>query len=149
MADVSNSNLEIVNNTVRLYKGLNRNQKIIGIAVISLVLIGFTYLVFSTGESKFVALYTDLEQDDSGKIVEELKAQEIDYKLEENGSKILVPKDKVDEIRIDLAKKGLPENSNVGYEIFDRTNLGMSEFVQQLNYRRALEGCKEVKLCKS
>ncbi len=140
MADVSNSNLEIVNNTVRLYKGLNRNQKIIGIAVISLVLIGFTYLVFSTGESKFVALYTDLEQDDSGKIVEELKAQEIDYKLEENGSKILVPKDKVDEIRIDLAKKGLPENSNVGYEIFDRTNLGMSEFVQQLNYRRALEG---------
>ena len=80
MADVSNSNLEIVNNTVRLYKGLNRNQKIIGIAVISLVLIGFTYLVFSTGESKFVALYTDLEQDDSGKIVEELKAQDaIEY----------------------------------------------------------------------
>ena len=134
------ADLAIIDNTVRLYKGLNRNQKIISFSIVGLVLLGFAFLVFSASETSFVALYTDLEQSDSGKIVEQLKEQEIEYKLEENGSKILVPKDKVDDIRIDLAKKGLPENSNVGYEIFDRTNLGMSEFVQKLNYRRALEG---------
>jgi flagellar M-ring protein FliF len=139
MAD-SKSNLAIVENTVRLYKGLNKNQKIISIGVISLVLIGFAFLVFSTTENTMGTLFTDLEQEDSGKIVEQLKEQEIDYKLEDGGATILVPKDQVDNVRIDLAKQGLPENSNVGYEIFDRTNLGMSEFVQKLNFRRALEG---------
>jgi len=139
MAD-SKSNLAIVENTVRLYKGLNKNQKLISIGVISLVLIGFAFLVFSTTENTMGTLFTDLEQEDSGKIVEQLKEQEIDYKLEDGGATILVPKDQVDNVRIDLAKQGLPENSNVGYEIFDRTNLGMSEFVQKLNFRRALEG---------
>lgn len=139
MAD-SKTNIAFVENTVRLYKGLNQNQKIISISIISIVLIGFAYLVFSTSENTLATLYSDLEQEDSGKIVEQLKEQEIDYRLEEGGSKIMVPKEDVDNIRIDLAKKGLPENSNVGYEIFDRTNLGMSEFVQKLNFRRALEG---------
>lgn len=139
MAD-SKTNIAFVENTVQLYKGLNKNQKIISISVISLVLIGFAFLVFSTTENTLATLYSDLEQEDSGKIVEQLKEQEIDYRLEDGGSKILVPKEDVDNIRIDLAKKGLPENSNVGYEIFDRTNLGMSEFVQKLNFRRALEG---------
>lgn len=139
MADAK-SNLAIVENTVRLYKGLNKNQKMISIGIISLVLIGFSLLVFSTTENTMGTLFTDLEQEDSGKIVEQLKEQEIDYKLDDGGATILVPKDQVDNIRIDLAKQGLPENSNVGYEIFDRTNLGMSEFVQKLNFRRALEG---------
>jgi flagellar M-ring protein FliF len=85
-------------------------------------------------------LFSNLEQADAAKIVENLKEKAIMYELKDNGSTILVPENTVMDTRLSLASEGLPENSVVGYELFDKTNLGMSEFVQKLNYRRALEG---------
>lgn len=139
MAD-ENKNITVVENTLNFYNKLTKNQKIISASVLGAVVVTIILIVSLSTETKMATLYTDLEQSDSGKIIELLEEQQIEYEIKEGGKRIDVPRDMVDKVRIDLAKEGLPENSNVGYEIFDRTNLGMSEFVQKLNFRRALEG---------
>ena len=105
----------------------------IGLAILLLVL---TW----TSRPNYDILFSNLSQKDAGKILEKLKEQKIDYKLENGGTTIFVPSDKVYELRLAFAQEGIPESSSVGYEIFDKTNLGMTDFIQQVNYRRALEG---------
>lgn len=85
-------------------------------------------------------LFSDLDPKDAAAIVEKLKEQNIPYELSDGGTAIRVPQSQVYELRLALAREGLPAGSTVGYEIFDRTNLGMSDFVQKLNHKRALEG---------
>lgn len=125
------------------YTRLTGWQKGLIIAVPIIIIAGIIILIATAGGSNnenMKVLYSDLNPTDAAKITEQLKEQKIDYKLEDGGSTILVPQEKVFQTRLDLANAGLPENSTAGYELFDRTNLGMSEFVQKLNYRRALEG---------
>ena len=73
-------------------------------------------------------------------IVTKLKEKKIPYQLSDSGNSILVPSDKVSELRLELASSGLPQGGGVGFEIFDSKTLGVTEFVQQLNYQRALQG---------
>ena len=116
-------------------------QIALGGIVILAVVVGLIYLIFSSNASAdYAVLYNDLSAQDAGKVAEKLKESKIPYKLDDGGNTILVPKDQVYETRIQLASEGLPESDMVGYEIFDNTNLGMSDFVQKLNYRRAMEG---------
>lgn len=116
-------------------------QIALGSAVLLAVIIGLIYIIVSSNaRADYAVLYNDLSAQDAGKIAEKLKESKIQYKLDDGGNTILVPKDKVYETRIQLASEGLPESDMVGYEIFDNTNLGMSDFVQKLNYRRAMEG---------
>ena len=116
-------------------------QIAVSIVVVMAVVVGLVYLIVSSNaRSDYAVLYNDLSAQDAGKIAEKLKEIKVQYKLEDGGSTILVPKDQVYETRIQLASEGLPESNMVGYEIFDNTNLGMSDFVQKLNYRRAMEG---------
>lgn len=119
---------------------LTRNQKIIFGSLLVVSVLGIFSLFFISGEKDNKVLFSNLEQSDAAKIVENLKAKGIEYELKDNGSTILVPEKTVMDTRLTLASEGLPENSVVGYELFDKTNLGMSEFVQKLNFRRALEG---------
>ncbi len=135
-----NKNLAFADNTMSFFTKLSKKQKIISASVLGGVVALLILIISLSTETKMATLYTDLEQGDSGKIIEVLDEKEVKYVLKDGGAKIEVPREEVDKIRIELAKQGLPENSNVGYEIFDRTNLGMSEFVQKLNFRRALEG---------
>jgi len=119
---------------------LTRNQKIIFGSLLVVSVLGIFSLFFISDKKDNKVLFSNLEQTDAAKIVENLKAKGIQYELKDNGSTILVPENTVMDTRLTLASEGLPENSVVGYELFDKTNLGMSEFVQKLNYRRALEG---------
>ena len=91
-------------------------------------------------KDEYTVLFAELDPEAAGQIIGQLKDQNIPYQIEKNGTAILVPSDSVYELRIQLASQGLPGKDGVGYEIFDNTNLGMSDFVQRLNYRRALEG---------
>ena len=97
-------------------------------------------LSMSASNKEMSVLFSNVDNAEAGKIVAKLKEMKIDYKVTDNGQTILVDKTKVYETRMDLAGQGLPESGTVGFELFDKTNLGMSEFVQKLNYRRALEG---------
>ncbi len=116
-------------------------QKALFIGVPSAVMITLI-LILSAGSysSDYQVLFNDLTAEDAGKITQNLKEKNIKYKLEDGGTTILVEKTDLYNTRIDLASEGLPASSIVGYELFDRNNLGMSEFVQQVNFRRALEG---------
>ncbi len=85
-------------------------------------------------------LYAKLAPDDAAKIVEKLKTDKVPYELSDSGQTIRVPADKMHEIRLQLASEGLPEGGEVGMEIFEESALGMTEFIQKLNYQRALQG---------
>jgi flagellar M-ring protein FliF len=85
-------------------------------------------------------LYSDLDMEEAAQIVDQLNAGGHKHRLENNGRTILVnPKD-LYTIRMALAREGLPRKRGIGYELFDKTNLGMTDNVQRLNMRRALEG---------
>lgn len=131
----------IANQTGNFLKNLTLVQKIVLFGVTFAVLAGLIYLVINTtNQTEFAVLFSQVEPTEAGKIVEKLKEQKVDYKLTDNGTTILVDKNKVYDTRVAIAAEGLPESGIVGYEIFDKTNLGMSEFVQKVNFRRALEG---------
>jgi flagellar M-ring protein FliF len=85
-------------------------------------------------------LFTNLNPEDAAGIVDKLKETKVPYETTGGGTTVLVPSAQVHELRLQLATQGLPHGGGVGFEIFDRSSIGMSDFVQKLNYRRALQG---------
>lgn len=108
--------------------------------VLGLSILMFTLLIVFANRTEYRPLFARLSGEDAGEIVRKLKEQKVPYRIEADGSAILVPADKVYELRLSLASEGLPQGGGVGFEIFDRKNFGMTEFVQKLNYQRALQG---------
>jgi len=115
-----------------------QKAELLMITIITIVLLGV--IAMWAGQTEFEVLFYDMESSEAGTVVEKLREENVEYKLENGGTKILVPRSKVQELKMSLAQQGLPQSGHVGYEIFDKSNFGMSNFVQQINYRRALEG---------
>src|SRR5829696_6159110 len=88
----------------------------------------------------YAPLFADMDQDAAGQVVTRLKSMKVPYTLDEGGRAIRVPSARVDELRLELTSQGLPSSGRIGFEIFDRTAFGATEFLEQVNYRRALEG---------
>lgn len=109
---------------------------IVGGGVIAVLL----WTIFSTHRPDMATLFSQLNPSDAGLIVEELKSSKVPYRVADGGTRILVPSGVVHETRLHLATRGLPQGGGVGFEIFDRTTLGTTDFVQRLNYQRALQG---------
>jgi len=109
-----------------------------GVALVSLL--SFAALIGVANKTDYRPLFANLNTDDAGEIVKKLKEQKVPYQISDDGKAVLVPSDKVYELRLSLASDGLPQGGGVGFEIFDRKNFGMTEFVQKLNYQRALQG---------
>jgi flagellar M-ring protein FliF len=134
-----NRNL-VVDQASRLFKNLTGTQKAF-IAVVAVgVLIGMIALVNLVNRPTYAMLFSNLTEQDASKIVDKLREKSVPYTLEDGGKSILVPRQQLYELRLSLASEGLPHSSTIGYEIFDRANLGVSDFAQKINYRRALEG---------
>ena len=104
------------------------------------LIIGFIVIMSWASRPKYAVLFSNLNPKDAGRIVDELKTAKIPFKLESGGTTIQVPENEVYEQRMHFANIGIPQEGIVGYEIFDQTKLGMTDFVQKLNYHRALEG---------
>lgn len=85
-------------------------------------------------------LYTNLADKDGGAIVAQLAQMNIPYKYSEGGGAVLVPADKVHDVRLRLASQGLPKGSVAGYELTDNARFGMTQFQEKLSFQRALEG---------
>lgn len=101
-----------------------------------------TVIILSLTSSKvnYVPLYTGLSASDAGEVIGKLKEAGIPYRLEAGGSAILVPEANVYETRIRLASEGVPRNGVVGFELFNNTNLGSTDFERKLKYNWALQG---------
>lgn len=108
--------------------------------VVFLCILAFSLLFMAANRTDFKPLFTNLTGEDAGEIMKKLKDQKVPYQIAADGRALLVPADKVYELRLSLASEGLPQGGGVGFEIFDRKNFGMTEFVQKLNYQRALQG---------
>ena len=101
----------------------------------------FIFLTSRLTSPSMSLLYSDLDPTDSGAIVKQLEAQKIPFELARGGTEIYVPGDKVLRTRVSMAEQGLPGGGSVGYEIFDESDaLGSTNFVQNVNLVRALEG---------
>lgn len=132
----------LVNNILQTLKNMSAGR-LASIAAIFIFLISFfVYIAVQMNSSEYAVLYTDLELEDAKQIVERLEAAKVKYKLTKNGTEVLVPEDMVNKMRVDTAELALAsKGSNVGYEVFDNTDaLGSTNFVQNINLIRALEG---------
>jgi flagellar M-ring protein FliF len=88
----------------------------------------------------YALLFEEMDQASASEVIAKLDAQKIDYKLDAGGRGIRVPAAQVDRLRLDMSALGLPSSGRIGFEIFDRTAFGQTEFLEHVNYRRALEG---------
>lgn len=114
-------------------------QWLIGV-VLAVAVAAFASLIFFANKVEYRPLFANLTTEDAGEIVKKLKDQKVPYKISADGKAVMVPADKVYDLRLTLASEGLPQGGGIGFEIFDRKNFGMTEFVQKLNYQRALQG---------
>lgn len=108
--------------------------------VLLLVLGGFCILFMVGSKMEYQPLFGKLSTEDASGIVDKLREQRVPFRIEGGGSMVLVPADMVYDLRLSLAGLGLPKGGSVGFEIFDKTDFGTTEFVQKLNYQRALQG---------
>jgi flagellar M-ring protein FliF len=136
---------QLIAQTAVIWGKLSLQQKIITSSVVALAFFGLITLMLWSGGNKpatagYTVLYSNLEVTESSEITDVLKESNYKYKIENDGRNVLVEKKSLYEARMALARKGLPKHRGLGYELFDKNNLGMTDFVQKLNARRALEG---------
>ncbi len=123
-----------------LWELMGTSQKVLFASLSGAVLL--TLIVFFTwlGREDFTLLYSNMAPEESARIIEILQKRNVDYRVTMSGNGIMVPAARVGELKVTMAGEGLPTGGVTGYEIFDGQGLGVSEFTQNINYRRALEG---------
>ena len=131
-----------MNSFIQSIKNMSPGRLISLGAVILFLISFFVYLATKLNSTDYAVLYTDLELEDAKQIVARLESSNVEYKLTRNGTEIMVPVDQVNKMRVETAELALAsKGSNVGYELFDNTDaLGSTNFVQNVNLLRALEG---------
>ena len=131
-----------MNNFMQSLKNLSPGRLVSISAIIIFLISFFAYIATQMGSTEYSVLYTDLELEDAKQIVNQLEVSNIKYKLTKNGTEVLVPSEVVNKMRVETAELAMSsKGSNVGYELFDNTDaLGSTNFVQNVNLVRALEG---------
>lgn len=123
-----------------LLERLSLKQKIsIGVALVAILGGIFGFIQYQK-EKDYKLLFKDMSAEDAGVLTARLREKNVDYKIGEDGMSVYVRSAKLSELRLDLAAQGLPRTGRIGFEIFDKTNFALTEFAEQVNYQRALEG---------
>ena len=128
------------NQVLSMFNNLSLARKITMLAVAGGTMAGLIFVVSLSQRPDYQTLFSNLNQEDASSIVTKLKEMKIPYTIEGGGSILMVPSEKVYETRLTLAGQGMPQGGGVGLEIFDKSSFGVTEFVQKINYRRALQG---------
>ena len=124
----------------QLWKHLGLNQRVtLGVATLG-VIAGLVALVVWSHRSQMQLLYGRLGEKDIAEVLTAVQAAGVQYEIGSGGNSVYVPSDQVHKLRMQLAAKGVPAGEGVGFEIFDRANFGISDFVQRTNFVRALQG---------
>jgi flagellar M-ring protein FliF len=123
-----------------LWQRLTLGQRAGLVLAVGLVIAIVAGAVTYTTRPVYTALYSGLNGKDASQIVDKLREQKVPFEVSSDGSTVRVPQDKIGELRLQMASLGLPRSGEMGYELFDKPMLGMTDFVQQMNYHRALEG---------
>lgn len=142
--------------TAAVFNALDPRRKLFFIITVLLTIGSLTLLILWTQKTDYEILYTGLSSEDAGEVITQLQDSKVPYKIGPGGTSIMVPKNMVYETRMQMASKGYPQSGGMGYELFDQQSIGVTEFVQKINFRRALQGelsrtvneIKEVKRCR-
>jgi flagellar M-ring protein FliF len=136
-----NSLSQLARQLLRIWKQLGLNQKISVLVAATAVLGALAGVVFWSSRVDFAILYGRLDDAEAAKVVSVLDEMKVPHKVGQDGAAIYVPKDKVHTMRMTLASRGIPRgDGGVGFEIFDKPNFGISDFIQHANYTRAIQG---------
>jgi flagellar M-ring protein FliF len=130
----------VLQSLVTLWGHLGANQRVSLIIAAMVVVAGLTALVSWSRRPDFQLLYGRMGEKDAAAVISYLQTNNIPHRIEAGGAAVFVPADQVHRLRMDLAGKGLPSGEGIGFEIFDKGNFGVSDFVQRTNYARALQG---------
>lgn len=125
---------------VELWKRLKGGQRV-AVVVAVLATLGLSgTLIYYGSQPTYGVLFADLKPADAQAIVDKLKAANISYSLSDGGTTISVPRERITELRLQMAGAGVLSGGHVGFDIFDRSSFGATDFAQQVNYQRAIEG---------
>lgn len=119
-------------------KSWDTKKKVSAVVVLALTIAILVTVALWSQKEDYQVLFSNLTQEDAGSVIGKLKELKVPYRVE--GNVIYVPSKRVYELRLELASMGIPQGGLIGFEIFDKTNFGITEFVQRLNYIRALQG---------
>ena len=122
------------------FLALPPGRKLTVISVVVITVLSIVAMVYFSNMVDYGVLFSNLTSEDAAAISAKLKEKKIPFQLSPDGKAISVPMNKVPELRLELAASGLPHGGGVGFEIFDQKTIGVTEFEQQINYRRALQG---------
>src|SRR6476646_6408878 len=124
----------------KLLSALTLQQKVV--LALAIVLVGSALPAFIhwQHERNFRPLFTGMAPEDAAAVVQKIKESGVEHRLTNDGRTVEVPAEKVDEVRLELAGAGLPKSGRIGFELFDKTNIGLTDFSERVNYRRAIEG---------
>ena len=122
------------------YKELPPGRKTVALTLAASAIAAVFVMSLWLQTPDYQVLFTNLTPEDAGTIIEELKTKNIDYKLTNQGRSVQVPSNQVYETRLSLASQGLPEGSEVGFELFEDTPFGITDFTEKLNFQRGLQG---------
>jgi len=104
------------------------------------VILAFLLMLYFLNQVEYRVLYSRLSPEDAARVTEQLAASKIPYRIQDNGATLLVPEDMVYEQRLRIAGEGVMHGSGVGFELFDELKVGQTDFVQRINYQRAMQG---------
>ena len=131
---------EFFKNVSRVVGRMTASQVMLLFGLVAGTIVGIVIVVGWVSDATYSRLYSNVDEAEAGEIINYLNDNKIPYRLNDNGGSIEVPSSEVYRTRISLAADGIPRSGNIGYSIFDQNNLGMTDFLQNLNFRRALEG---------
>ncbi len=124
---------------IEMNKSVLGNKLLLVVGIAAVVAVMAVFWLWSQ-QPDYRILYSNFTDKDGGAIVASLEKMNIPYKFSESGAAILVPAAQVNEARLKLAAEGLPKGGNIGFEVLENQKFGVSQFVEQVNFQRALEG---------
>jgi len=131
---------ELLKQLAGIWKEFGLNQKVTVMAAAFVVFAGLIAVLIWGGRTDYSLLYGNLDTAEAGRVTQALDSSSVQYKISQGGGAIYVPSSKVHQMRMQLATQGIPKGEGIGYELLDKNTLGMSDFMQQANYNRAVQG---------
>lgn len=131
---------QIVNDIKSGWENIDKQKRVRLIVLVSMIAIILFLVVFFTQRTEYKVLFSELEESDAGAIVEDLESQNMEYKLEDNGTTILIDEKEVDNYRIELAVNGPMPSTSTGFEIFDTGSMMATDEDRSIMYQRAITG---------